>query len=238
MLPDVDAGIFLDNDMLVLQVPATGQFWFSSTTLLCLCRTLRSSGTDSTSSLRSLPWRSPLLRLTIAERWWVVHKKCWQEQKLQSRFSSTGPSNFQYRKEKQLAVNQKLSWLKNKFPGLPTLDGCKPCSSSVLNGECFLKPLHNCNIFPQKESLPYFGVPGLGLNAGVALMNLTRFYFFPTSLSKALKITYLYLYFFQITGFTWGRFYRNIPVYLAKAQVGHVHLHCILGTYLFDQAIE
>jgi len=25
-----------------------------------------------------------------------------------------------------------------------------------------------------KESLPYFGVPGLGLNAGVALMNLTR----------------------------------------------------------------
>ena len=178
MLPDVDAGIFLDNDMLVLQVPATGQFWFSSTTLLCLCRTLRSSGTDSTSSLRSLPWRSPLLRLTIAERWWVVHKKGWQEQKLQSRFSSTGPSNFQYRKEKQLAVNQKLSWLKNKFPGLPTLDGCKPCSSSVLNGDCFLKPLQNCNILPQKESLPYFGVPGLGLNAGVALMNLTRFCFF------------------------------------------------------------
>ena len=90
------------------------------------------------------------------------------------------------------------------------------------NGEGFPKLLHNCNIFPQKESLPYFGFPGLGLNAGVALMNLTRFYFFPTSLLQALKITYLYLS-FQITGFTWGRFHRNIPVYLAKAQVGHVH---------------
>ena len=222
MLPDVDAGIFLDNDMLVLQVPATGQFWFSSTTLLCLCRTLRSSGTDSTSSLRSLPWRSPLLRLTIAERWWVVHKKCWQEQKLQSRFSSTGPSNFQYRKEKQLAVNQKLSWLKNKFPGLPTLDGCKPCSSSVLNGECFLKPLHNCNIFPQKESLPYFGVPGLGLNAGVALMNLTRFSFLPNFTITSTENHIFVSIFFQITGFTWGRFHRDIPVYLAKAQVSHV----------------
>ena len=100
------------------------------------------------------------------------------------------------------------------------------------NGEGFPKLLHNCNIFPQKESLPYFGVPGLGLNAGVALMNLTRFYFFPTSLLQALKITYLYLYFFQITGFTWGRFYRNIPVYLAKAQVGHAHLGVTLYMYI------
>ena len=90
-----------------------------------------------------------------------------------------------------------------------------------IEGRVLFKMLHN--IFSQKESLPYFGFPGLGLNAGVALMNLTRFYFFPTSLLQALKITYLYLYFFQITGFTWGRFHRNIPVYLAKAQVSHVH---------------
>ena len=133
-------------------------------------------------------------------------QKCWQEQKLHSRLSWTGPSNFQYQKEKQLAVNQKLSWWEHKFPGLPTLDGCKPCSNSVLNGECFLKPPHNCNIFPQKESLPYFGFPGLGLNAGVALLNLTRFFFFPTSLLQGLKIIYLYLSFFRLRDLPGGGF--------------------------------
>ena len=28
----------------------------------------------------------------------------------------------------------------------------------------------------QRDSVPYFGVPGLGINAGLALMNLTRSY--------------------------------------------------------------
>ena len=43
-------------------------------------------------------------------------QKCWEEQELDCRVSWTGPSNFQYQKEKkQLAVNQELSWLNHKF---------------------------------------------------------------------------------------------------------------------------
>ena len=80
-----------------------------------------------------------------------------------------------------------------------------------------LKPLLYCNIFPQKESLPYFGVPGLGLNAGVALMNLTRFYFFPTSLSKALKITYLYYIFFSDYGIYLGAVLQKYPGIFGKS---------------------
>ena len=73
-----------------------------------------------------------------------------------------------------------------------------------IEGRVLFKMLHN--IFSQKESLPYFGLPGLGLNAGVALMNLTRFYFFPASLLQALKITYLYLYFFRLRDLPGGGF--------------------------------
>ena len=95
-----------------------------------------------------------------------------------------------------------------------------------------LKPLPNWNIFPQKESLPYFGVPGLGLNAGVALMNLTRFYLFPTSLLQALKITYLY--FFSDYGIYMGAVSQKYPGLFGKS----TGWPCTLGIYLFDQAIE
>ena len=99
-----------------------------------------------------------------------------------------------------------------------------------ISGEDQLKKLHS--IFPQKESLPYFGVPGLGLNAGVALMNLTRF-FFSTSLLQALKITYLYLSFSDY-GIYLGAVSQKYPGLFGKS----TGWPCTMGIYLIDQAIE
>ena len=95
-----------------------------------------------------------------------------------------------------------------------------------------LKPLHNCNIFPQKESLPYFGVPGLGLNAGVVLMNLTRFYFFPTSLSKALKITYLYLSFFRLRDLPGGGF-TEISRYIWQKHRLAMYIYIVYWVHIY-----
>ena len=72
------------------------------------------------------------------------------------------------------------------------------------------------NIFPQKESLPYFGFPGLGLNAGVALMNLTRFFFSQLHYYKHWK-SRICIYLFSDYGIYLGAVLQKYPGIFGKS---------------------
>ena len=84
-----------------------------------------------------------------------------------------------------------------------------------IEGRVLFKMLHN--IFSQKESLPYFGFPGLGLNAGVALMNLTRFSFLPNFTITSTENHIFVSIFFSDYGIYQGAVLQKYPGIFGKS---------------------
>ena len=118
MLPDVDAGIFLDNDMLVLQDPAL----------------------------------------------------LWDEFKLFTPFTAMAVAPVEAHYSREMVSSEQNNRREVFSSNFINFSFCKKLLKTV----SVLHILHR----PQKQPVPYFGIPGLGLNAGVALMNLTRSYLY------------------------------------------------------------
>ena len=119
MLPDVDAGIFLDNDMLVLQDPAL----------------------------------------------------LWDEFKLFTPFTAMAVAPVEAHYSREMVSSEQNN---RRGKCICKISATSHFAKKLLKTVSVLHILHR----PQKQPVPYFGIPGLGLNAGVALMNLTRSYLY------------------------------------------------------------